>query len=455
MGDLIAIDMRRLTYLFAIVLAGLFACQSNKPDEGLDFVTTHDGRFYRGETEYKFIGVNFWYGAVLASEGQGGDRERLAKELDLMKEVGITNVRVLASGEGPDTVASHVVPVLQPEPGIYNDTLLQGLDYLIAELEKREMTAVLFLNNSWEWSGGYGAYLEWAGCGPVPDWSDWTIAQNYHCQFVKNDKAKEMAEQHVRFMVSRTNTVTGKPYSESPAIMAWELANEPRAFARDSVTKACFAEWVQAQAKLIKSLDSNHLVTTGSEGIVGCEEDSALFRQIHAFPEIDYICIHIWPYNWHWIGPASGPLETAKDINGPTSMIDNLDNACNKTYQYINECYHAVWDLDKPIVIEEFGYPRDNYSITPGTPTVGRDRYYWDMFAKINMLSKQDVVGGKVVGCCFWAWGGYAQPQHTRWERWDDYVGDPAQEEQGLNAVFAADTSTLNVIRKASETLKQ
>lgn len=446
--------MKRIAYLYVVMaLAALIGCQSNQAEKDIEFVTTRDGRFYRGETEYKFIGANFWYGAVLASEGQGGDRERLQKELDLMQEVGITNVRVLVGGEGPDTVASHVVPVLQPEPGVYNDTILQGLDYLIAELEKREMTAVLFLNNSWEWSGGYGAYLEWAGCGPVPDWSDWTIAQNYHCQFVKNDSAKAMAERHVRYIVSRTNTVTGKPYSESPAIMAWELANEPRAFARDSVTKACFAEWVEAQAKLIKSLDSNHLVTTGSEGIEGCEEDSALFRKIHAFPEIDYICIHIWPYNWRWLGPASGPLETAKGINGPNSMIDNLDNAFDKTFQYINDCYYAVWDLDKPIVVEEFGYPRDNYSITPGSPTVGRDRYYWAMFAHIDELSKKDIVGGKVVGCCFWAWGGYAQPKHVRWQRWDDYVGDPAQEEQGLNAVFASDTTTLEVIRRAAEKL--
>ena len=136
-------------------------------------------------------------------------------------------------------------------------------------------------------------------------------------------------------------------------------------------------------------------------------------------------------------------------------MIDNLDNACSKTFQYINDCYYAVWDLDKPLVVEEFGYPRDNYSITPGTPTVGRDRYYWAMFAKIDELSKKDIVGGKVVGCCFWAWGGYAQPKHVRWQPWDDYVGDPAQEEQGLNAVFASDTTTLEVIRQAAERLSK
>ena len=440
--------MKRIAYLYVVMaLAALIGCQSNQAEKDIEFVTTRDGRFYRGDTEYKFIGANFWYGAVLASEGQGGNRERLQKELDLMQEVGITNVRVLVGGEGPDTVASHVLPVLQPEPGVYNDTILQGLDYLIAELEKREMTAVLFLNNSWEWSGGYGAYLEWAGCGPVPDWSDWTIAQNYHCQFVKNDSAKAMAERHVRYIVSRTNTVTGKPYSESPAIMAWELANEPRAFARDSVTKACFAEWVETQAKLIKSLDSNHLVTTGSEGLEGCEEDSALFRKIHAFPEIDYICIHIWPYNWRWLGPASGPLTNGLAKNGETSVVDSVPFASRMTRAYMDRCWDVVKDLNKPMVLEEFGYPRDGYRIELNSTTQGRDSYYEYAFSLMDE--------GKLQGCCFWAWGGYAQPKHVRWQRWDDYVGDPAQEEQGLNAVFASDTTTLEVIRRAAEKLSK
>ena len=435
-----------LSILSVLAVAMLVACHDGSQSYTKEFVTVRDGKFYRGADEYKFIGANFWYGAVLASEGQGGDRERLAKELDLMQEVGITNVRVLVGGEGPDTVVSHVVPVLQPEPGVYNDTILQGLDYLIAELEKREMTAVLFLNNSWEWSGGYGAYLEWAGCGPVPDWSDWGIAQAYHCQFVKNDKAKAMAEQHVRFIVTRTNTVTGAPYTESPAIMAWELANEPRAFARDSVTKACFANWVEEQAKLIKSLDSNHLVTTGSEGLEGCEEDPELFRQVHAFPEIDYVCIHIWPYNWHWLGPASGPLEIGLARNGETSVVDSVAYAARKTRAYMDTCWDVVKNLNKPMVLEEFGYPRDGYRIEPCSPTMGRDVYYAYV---LGLLSE-----GKLQGCCFWAWGGYAQPQHVRWQRWDDYVGDPAQEEQGLNAVFACDSTTLNVIRMSAESIK-
>ena len=422
-----------------LCLCAICGCQQQETTV-TEFVTVKDGKFFLGNEEYRYVGANFWYGAILGSEGRGGNRERLLKELDLMKETGITTVRVLVGADGPDCLGRHISPILQSQPGEYNDTILQGLDYLLSELEKRDMTATLYLNNAWEWSGGFGAYLEWAGCGPVPDPDDWDAFQKYHCQFVQNDKAKEFAANHVRYIVSRTNTVTGKPYTESPAILAWELANEPRAFAGDSITKACFAQWVKDQASLIKSLDPNHLVTTGSEGIWGCELDADLFHEIHSYPEIDFICIHIWPYNWHWIGSVSGPIAQAKDINGPTSMIDSIDNARRNTERYMNECYEAIKDLNKPMILEEFGYPRDNYTVEAGTPTTGRDQYYQFVFDLVKN-------SGKLAGCSFWGWAGYASQLHYKWQPWDDYTCDPAFEEQGLNSVFAADSSTLRIIR--------
>ena len=422
-----------------LCLCAICGCQQQETTV-TEFVTVKDGKFFRGNEEYRYVGANFWYGAILGSEGRGGNRERLLKELDLMKETGITTVRVLVGADGPDCLGRHISPILQSQPGEYNDTILQGLDYLLSELEKRDMTATLYLNNAWEWSGGFGAYLEWAGCGPVPDPDDWDAFQKYHCQFVQNDKAKEFAANHVKYIVSRTNTVTGKPYTESPAILAWELANEPRAFAGDSITKSCFAQWVKDQASLIKSLDPNHMVTTGSEGIWGCELDADLFREIHSYPEIDFVCIHIWPYNWHWIGSVSGPIAQAKDINGPTSMIDSIDNARRNTEQYMNECYEAIKDLNKPMILEEFGYPRDNYTVEPGTPTTGRDQYYQFVFDLVKN-------SGKLSGCSFWGWGGYASQLNYKWQPWDDYTCDPAFEEQGLNSVFAADSSTLRIIR--------
>ena len=420
-------------------LCAICGCQQQETTV-TEFVTVKDGKFFLGNEEYRYVGANFWYGAILGSEGRGGNRDRLLKELDLMKETGITTLRVLLGAEGRDCLGRRISPILQSQPGEYNDTILQGLDYLLSELEKRDMTATLYLNNAWEWSGGFGAYLEWAGCGQAADPEDWDAFQKYHSQFVQNDKAKEFAANHVKYIVSRTNTITGKPYSESPAILAWELANEPRAFAGDSITKACFAQWVKDQASLIKSLDANHMVTTGSEGIWGCELDADLYHEIHSYPEIDFVCIHIWPYNWHWIGSVSGPIAQAKDINGPTSMIDSIDNARRNTEQYMNECYEAIKDLNKPMILEEFGYPRDNYTVEPGTPTTGRDQYYQFVFDLVKN-------SGKLAGCSFWGWGGYASHLNYKWQPWDDYTCDPAFEEQGLNSVFAADSSTLRIIR--------
>ena len=37
----------------------------------------------------------------------------------------------------------------------------------------------------------------------------------------------------------------------------------------------------------------------------------------------------------------------------------------------------------------------------------------------------------------------------------DDYTGDPAQEAQGLNSVFAGDASTLQVIKSQIERMKK
>ena len=396
------------------------------------FVTVRDGKFYRGDSVYNYVGTNLWYGAILASQGRGGDRIRLTGELDRLADLGIDNVRVLVGGDGPENVPSHIMPVLQTAPGVYNDTILDGLDYLMAELEKRRMHAVLYLNNAWEWSGGYGTYLEWAGEGPTPNPAiDGYSAYMAHvARFVRNDSAKALAAEHVRNIVSRTNRYTGQPYSQSPALMSWQIANEPRAFANDSITKDTFARWISSQAALIKSIDPNHLVSTGSEGSHGCETDIDLWNRIHTDPNIDYAIIHLWPYNWGWVTP--------------TTLVTDVDSACIKAGEYISRHADLSKAAGKPLVLEEFGYPRDNMAYAPGTPTQGRDRFYAYIFSLIRD-------SGMIDGCNFWGWGGLAVPRHDTWQPWDPYTGDPAQEAQVLNSVFVGDSTTLNIITEYSK----
>lgn len=398
------------------------------------FVTVKEGEFYIGDSVYRYVGSNFWYGVILASEGRGGDRKRLARELDTLQAIGINNLRILVGGDGAEGLHSHISPMLQTRPGEYNDTLLRGLDYLLDELERRDMKAVLYLNNSWEWSGGFSTYLEWAGAGKavIPNIDGYQAYVDYAAKFSVNDSAQKLAANHVRNIVSRTNSITGRPYSESPAIMAWQIANEPRCFS--DANKEYFAKWIRETATLIKDIDPNHLVSTGSEGSVGCQMDIDLWSRIHSYPEIDYATIHIWPKNWGWV--------TAE------TMTDSIGVATRETTEYINSHYEALRKAlnsngtpSKPLVLEEFGYPRDGMAYRQGTSVSSRDAYYRHIFSEVKN-------GGKINGTNFWAWGGLAEPRHEIWQPGDDYTGDPAQEPQGLYSVFASDTTTIAIIRQ-------
>ena len=144
--------------------------------------------------------------------------------------------------------------------------------------------------------------------------------------------------------------------------------------------------------------------------------DADLYEKICADPNIDYMNAHVWPYNWSWAD---------KD-----SLAENVERACRNTAEYIHRHIAIAKRLQKPLVIEEFGYPRDGFAFLPGSPTVGRDRYYDFVFSLIKSEPT-------VCGCNFWGWGGEARPTH-----------DPAQEQQGLNSVFLCDTTTLNIIIK-------
>ena len=152
--------MNKIQYL--IMALFLFCASAVKAQS---FVTVENGKLYRDGKPYTFIGTNYWYGAILGSKGKGGNRKRLNRELDEMKRLGINNLRILVGSDGEEGIKWKASPVLQPSPGVYNDTILDGLDYLLLQLQRRGMVAVLYLNNSWEWSGGYGFYLENAGGG--------------------------------------------------------------------------------------------------------------------------------------------------------------------------------------------------------------------------------------------------------------------------------------------------
>lgn len=420
------ITLKSVVWVFLALAA--FSCS-----ETPEFVTVKDGHFQRDGKPYTYVGTNFWYGPILASEGRGGDIERLRRELDTLKALGVENLRTLVGGDGLDGVFSRVEPTLQTAPGVYNDTLLTGLDRYLVELGKRGMQTVLYINNSWEWSGGYGQYLEWATGEktliPLED-GYWPFMQQMR-KFQTSTESQELYFNHLRNIVGRTNSITGKPYKDDPAIFAWQLGNEPRCFSSEKEIQDGFIGWMTKAAAIVKELDPNHLLSTGNEGLMGSEEDLELVRRVNSIPGIDYMTIHIWPYNWGWAKAES--------------LQEDLPGAIERTGAYIGLHKELAQELGLPVVCEEFGFPRDGFKADISAPTRARDLYYNFVFSQ---------VGGNLDGANFWGWSGFAVPLHEQWESGDPYTGDPAQEAQGLNGVYVTD-STVGIICKATNNLNQ
>lgn len=404
----------------------------NAPNSAQSFITVNNTHFEKNGEPYYFLGTNFWYGMNLSSKGPGGDRERLIRELDQLKSLEINNLRIMAASEGPDSEPWRMLPSLQTAPGIYNEDLLDGLDFLLAEMAKREMYAVMCLNNFWVWSGGMAQYVQWFTDKPIPyptpDNEQWTKYSLYTSKFYSNRKAKAAFENHLRFIVNRTNAYTGKLYKNDPTIMAWQLANEPRGMFKAGK----YRRWIRKSAALIKSLDSNHLVTIGSEGNTPWPVGNNTYKD-HKNPLIDYVTMHIWIQNWRWYDPSKPEQSYPKGLE--------------KAKAYFEKHIQIAEKLGKPIVLEEFGISRDLNNHDPESSIQWRDTYYSEIFQMIYDNAKS---GSPIGGANFWAWGGEGRPQAPKaiWKAGDNFIGDPPHELQGWYSVYDEDETTLDIIRE-------
>ncbi|MBR0551340.1 glycoside hydrolase 5 family protein [Stakelama marina] len=400
------------------------------------FVTRDGAEFRIDGKPYRYVGANMWYAPWIGAANPPGDRDRLKREFDRLAAMGVGNIRIAASAEeGP--LKHSVRPGFRAKAKGWNENLLGGLDFTLAEMAKRDMKAVLYLTNFWEWSGGMMTYL-WYATGRYMDMGDpahpWPDFPNAVSKFYGNADAVGMYRDWIRAVVGRTNTLTGKRYRDDPTIMAWQLANEPRP-AGDMETARpvldSFYRWVQSSAQLIKSLSPDHLVSTGSEGLQGTLNSREIYIREHSIPEIDYCTAHIWPLNWGWVDDH--------DLGGTEAA------GAEKVGEYIARSCDLAQSIGKPLVFEEFGYPRDGGGYDPAGSTRYKDAYY----ARIYDAIGRDIAnGGPSRGSNFWAWNGEGRAAHGdhRWQKGDPLLGDPPHEPQGWYGVFDSDESTRAVI---------
>lgn len=401
-----------------------------------EFVTREGTRLMRDGQPYRITGANMWYAAWLGADADYGDRARLIRELDRLAALGINNLRIMAAAEeGP--LKNSIKPGFTRSDGLANDVLFEGLDFAIAEIAKRGMTAVLVLSNFWEWSGGLQTIL-WRATKRYIDMGDpahpWPAFADATAAAYANPQVVALYHLHVRALLARRNTVTGTRYADDPAIMSWQLANEPRPGGSDvaiAAGRTAYLAWIAKTAEVIRAIAPHHLVSLGQEGTQATNGSAALVAEAHA--QVDYVTAHIWPLNWSWV--------RGDDLAG------TWPEGRRKVEAYIADHVLIAADIGKPLVIEEFGFPRDGEAYAPDAATTFREAYYRVIYDAVEASWQ---AGGVIAGSNFWAWNGAARAAHGdfRFRAGDTaYMGDPPHEPQGWYGVFDSDTAMIDLIR--------
>ena len=170
----------------------------------------------------------------------------------------VARTYVLSVGDSGTTVPRTVL-----SPGELSEEQMVAMDYALAAANEQGIRLIVPFVDQWSWVGGIAEYAGFRGLDQSEFWSNEALISDF--------------ELTVEAVLTRTNTVTGVPYAEDPAILAWETGNELDA------TSA----WTARIAALIKELAPNQLVLDGAYGV-----DLASLEN----PDIDMVSNHYyWP----------------------------------------------------------------------------------------------------------------------------------------------------------------
>ena len=115
---------------------------------------------------------------------------------------------------------------------------LQRLDYVVRSAERHEIKLIVNFVNNWDAYGGIAAYNAAFG-GNATTW-------------FTDEPSQRAYRKYIEAVVSR--------YRGSPAIFAWELANEPRCHGCNT---SVITKWVSRTSAYVKSLEPNRMVCIG------------------------------------------------------------------------------------------------------------------------------------------------------------------------------------------------
>ena len=214
--------------------------------QGFERFITRDGRrLMDGDKEFRFMGANM-PGLVVPYDFT----LRLPERMTLPSPWEIEDAMKTLSRMGMGLVRTWNLPMCGPSeepqpwhyvlaPGQFNEAAFKTIDQTLALANKHGVRVMLCLSaGSGDYLGGIGTYAAHRGKQREDFWTDPQLREDYKTT--------------VRYVLNRVNTVTGVPYKEDRAILAWQFGNEMH---------SAQTHWLSEMAAYMKSLDPNHLVS--------------------------------------------------------------------------------------------------------------------------------------------------------------------------------------------------
>jgi mannan endo-1,4-beta-mannosidase len=204
---------------------------------------------------------------------------------EILGEAAALGVRAVRTNAFNDDAAKIGDSAMQVAPLEYDELALRGLDLVLARARVHGVRLVLPLGNHWDAYGGARRYVAWAGL---------RAAREGDSRFYTEPAVVDHYRAHVAALLDRVNTVDGYRTGDHPAVLAWELLNEPRGTGLRDGGRALRA-WVDDLGATVKRLAPGHLVATGEEGH---EDSGASFARNSASPYVDVASAHLYPEAW-------------------------------------------------------------------------------------------------------------------------------------------------------------
>ncbi|KAG6535502.1 mannan endo-1,4-beta-mannosidase 5-like [Zingiber officinale] len=355
--------------LLAIVSVPCSSFRVGRSSSSSSFVRRRGTQFVLDGSPFLFNGFNAYWLMHVAAEP--AERPKVSEVLRAAAAAGLTVGRAWAFSDGGDRA-------LQLSPGVYDERVFQGLDFVIAEAQKSGVRLILSLANNYKDFGGRAQYVEWA--------HEAGVEVNGEDDFYTNPVVRGYYKNHVQKVLTRVNKFTNVTYKDDPTILAWELINEPRC-QEDNSGKTVNA-WVQEMASYCKSVDERHMVEIGMEGFYGDSmpekkqynpgyQVGTDYISSNLIEEIDFSTIHAYPDVW-----LPGQNEEART-------------------RFVQRWLRSHWDdaektLKKPLVFSEFGKSKKD----PGYSEHARDVYLDAVFAGVYDLAR--IGDGSLGGGLVW-----------------------------------------------------